>query len=95
MKLDHSLTPYTKMSSKWIRDLNVRLDTTKLLEENTGRTLSEENHSKIFFGPSPRIAKIKAKINKWESLLLTIKLCRMWKHKNVCCKQLYSIHREN
>ena len=66
MKLDHSVTPYTKMSSKWIRDLNVRLDTTKLLEENIGRTLPDINHSKIFLNPSPWIIEIKAKVNKWD-----------------------------
>ena len=57
MKLDHSLTPYTKINSKWIKDLNVRPDTIKFLEENMGRILL--NCSKIFFDPSPRIMKIK------------------------------------
>ena len=62
MKLEHSLTPYTKINSKWIRDLNVRLDTIKLLYENIGRTLFDINHSKIFFDPSPGVMEIK--INK-------------------------------
>ena len=61
MKLQHSLTPYTKIKSKWIRDLKVRPDTTKLLEENIGRTLFDRNHSKIFFDPPPRVMEIKTK----------------------------------
>ena len=64
MKLEHSLTPYTKINSKWIIDLNVRLDTIKLLEENIGRTLFSINHSKILFDPPPRVMEIKTKINK-------------------------------
>ena len=59
MKLEHSLTPYTKINSIWIRDLNVKLDTIKLLEENIGRTLFDINHSKIFFDPPPRVMEIK------------------------------------
>ena len=70
MKLEHFLTPYTKISSKWIRDLNVRPDTIKLLEENIGRTLFDINHSKIFFDPPPRVMEIKAKINKWDLMKL-------------------------
>ena len=64
MKLEHSLTPYTKINSKWIRDLNVRPDTIKLLEKNIGRTLFDIIHSKIFFDPPPRVMEIKSKINK-------------------------------
>ena len=70
MKLEHSLTPCTKINSKWIRDLNVRPDTIKLLEENTGRTLFDINHSNIFFGPPPRVMEIKTKINKWDLMIL-------------------------
>ena len=63
MKLDHSLTPYTKINSKCIKDLNVRSDTIKLLEENIGRTLYDTNHSKILFDPAPREMEIKTQTN--------------------------------
>ena len=66
MKLEHSLTPYTKINSKCFKDLNVRPDTIKLLEENIGRTLYDINHSKILFDPPPREMEIKTKINKWD-----------------------------
>ena len=64
MKLGHSLTPYTKINSKWIKDLNVRPGTVKLLEENIGRTLYDINHGKILFDPPPRVMGMKTKINK-------------------------------
>ena len=66
MKLDHFLTPQTKINSKWIKNLNVRPETIKLLEENLGKTLSDINHSRILYDPPPRILEIKAKINKWD-----------------------------
>ena len=66
MKLEHSLTPYTKINSKWIKDLKVRPDTIKLLAENIGRKLYDINHSKILFDPPPRQMEIKPKINKWD-----------------------------
>ena len=66
MKLEHFLTPYTKINSKWIKDLNIIPETIKLLEKNIGKTLSEINHNRIFYEPPPRILEIKAKINKWD-----------------------------
>ena len=65
MKLEHSLTPYTKTNSECVKDLNVRPDTIKLLDENIGRTLYDINDSKILFDPPPREMEIKTKINKW------------------------------
>ena len=64
MKLEHFLTPYTKINSKWINDLNVIPETKKLLEENIGKTLSDINHSRILYDPPPRVMETNARINK-------------------------------
>ena len=69
-KVEPYLTPYTKINSKWIKDLNVRAKTIKLLEENIGRTLYDIKHSKMLFDPSPREMEIKTKINKWDLMKL-------------------------
>ena len=60
MKLEYFPTPYTKINSKWIKYLNVRLETMKLLEENIGKTLSDKNHSRMLYDPPPRVTEIKA-----------------------------------
>ena len=70
MKLEHFLTPYTKINSKWFKDLNVRLEIIKLIEENIGRTLYDIYHCKILYNPPPKVMKIKNK-NKWDPVKLT------------------------
>ena len=70
MKLEHFLTPHTKINSKQIKDLNVRPETTKLLEKNIGKTLSDINHSRILYDPPPKVMEIKAKINKRDLIKL-------------------------
>ena len=70
MKLEHSLTPYTKINSKWIKDLNVRQNTIKLLGGNIGRTLFDVNHRNVFLDLPARVMKIKTKINKWDHIKL-------------------------
>ena len=72
MKLEHVLTPYTKINSKWIKDINVRPETVKLLEENIGKTCSDINHSRILYEPPPRLMEIKAKIYKRDLIKLKI-----------------------
>ena len=70
MTLEHFLTPHTKINSKWIKDLNVRPETIKLLEVNIGRTLDDINQSKILYDPLPRVTEIKTKVNKWDLIKL-------------------------
>ena len=71
MKLEHFLTPYTKINSEWIKYLNIRSETITLIEENIGKTLSNVNHSRILYDPPPGILEIKAKINKWNLIKIT------------------------
>ena len=69
-KLEHFITPYTKINSEQIKDLYVRSETIKFLEENIGKTLSNINHSRILYDPPARVMEIKAKINKWDLIKL-------------------------
>ena len=73
MKSEHFLTLYTKINSKWTKDLNVRPEAIKLLEENIGRTLNDINQSKILYDPPPRVTERKTKINKWD--IIKLKSC--------------------
>ena len=70
MKQEHFLTPHTKINSKWIKDLNIRPETIKLLEENIGKTLSDINHSRLLYDPPPRVMGIKTEINEWDLIKL-------------------------
>ena len=70
MKLEHFLTPYTKINPKWIKDLNVRPETIKLLEENIGRILDDINQSKSLYVPPPGVKEIKIEVNKWDLVKL-------------------------
>jgi type II secretory pathway component HofQ len=89
MNLEHFLTPHTKINSKWIKDLNVRPETIKLLEENIGRTLDDINQSKILYDTPPRIMEIKTKVNKWD--LIKQKPRTRWLHRRI----LSNIHRRS
>ena len=70
MKLEHFLTLYTKINSTWLKDLNIRPETIKLLEENIGKSHSNINHNKMLYDPHPRIMEIKVKVNKWNLIKL-------------------------
>ena len=71
MKLKHTLLPYTRINSEWFKDLNIRYDTVKVLEENIGKTFSDINCGNVFLGQSPKATEIKRKINKWYLIKLT------------------------
>ena len=71
MKLEHTLTPFTKINTRWLKDLNIRHDNIKLLEENIGKTFSDINHTNVFLGQSPKVI---AKVNKWD-LIKPLSFC--------------------
>ena len=77
MKLDHQFRPYTKINSRWIKDINISPDTIKVLEENTGRKILDIPCSNIFANMSPRARDIKERINKWD----LIKIKSFWRTK--------------
>ena len=81
MTLEHTLAPYTKINLKWLKDLNIKHDTIKLLEEIIGKTFSDINHTNVFLGQSPNAIEIKTKINKWDLIKLTSFLHSKGNHK--------------
>ena len=89
MRLDHQLTPYTKINSKWIKDLNIRHDTIKVLEENIGRKISDIPHSNILTDRSPNARHIKERINKWD--VIKIKSFCMAEENSIKIKRTNSI----
>ena len=89
MKSDHQITPYTKINSRWIKDLNISCDTINVLQENIGRKISDIPHSDIFIDMSPRARDIKGRINKWD--LIKIKSFCMAKENNIKMKREQTI----
>ena len=85
MKLDHQLTPYTKINSRWIKDLNINHNTIKVLEENIGRKISDIPRSNILTDTSPKARDIKERINKWD--LINIKSCCRAKENSIKIKR--------
>ena len=81
MKRDHQFTLYTKLNSRWIKDLNINHDTIKVLEENIGRKISDIPRSNIFTDMSPKAREIKERINKWD--LIKIKSFCMAKENSI------------
>ena len=94
MKLEHQLTPYTKINSRWIKDLNISPNTIKVLEENTGREISDIPCSSIFTNMSPRVRDIKERINKWDlfkikSICMTKEHISKMKREPTVCENIF------
>ena len=87
MKLEHFLTSYTNINSKWFKDLHVRPETIKLLEESIGRTLDDINQSKILCDPPPRVMEIKTKVNRWDLIKLNRRKLKFPSHSKGNYKQ--------
>ena len=90
MKLEYSLTPHTKVNSKWLKDLDIRHDTIQLLDEKIGKRFSDISHAIVLLGQSPKAIKVKAKINKWD-LIKLISYCTTKETTNKNEKQQYEL----